>query len=127
MGTITGIFDGAKDNIRQGKTSIRRSVSGLGSYEISTGQESFNKEGSVYGKNWSSDLNNSDFDRLGDVYKAEGTIGQDRPANINVSWNFSEQQVGLELGADGTWAAEGTVETEPDPGDGSWLKNNPFD
>lgn len=127
MGTITGIFDGAKESIRQGKTNIRQSVSGLGGLEISAGHEPFNKEGSNYGKKWSSDLNDSGFDVLSDPNKVEGTVVHDGLSDTTITWDFPEPQSGLEINGNGNLGTEGTVETEPDSDDGSWLKNNPFD
>ncbi len=113
MGTITGIFDGAKESIRQGKTNIRQSVSGVGGLEISAGHESFNKEGSNYGKNWSSDLNDSNFDVLVAPNKVEATVGHNVQSDINISWDFPEQQSGLEINGNGHLGTEGTVDTEP--------------
>lgn len=127
MSTITGIFDGAKDKIRQGKTSIRQSISGLGSYELSFGHGVFNNEESTYGKKWSSDFDLPGSNVSNKDYPVNGTAGQMNHTEANISWDISQAQTGLGLPEDGSSAAVGLTETEPNRADGGWLNHNPFD
>jgi len=127
MGSITGIFEGARNNIRQGKTSIRQSVSNLGGYELSVGNDVFNNEKSVYGKKWDSDFNSFSFDVLTETNIVEDTGRQNTPTNSNVSWVISEPQTGQGLDKAVTSGAGSFNETEPDLTDTGWLNKNPFD
>ncbi|MGB5436667.1 MAG: hypothetical protein WBM98_12315 [Maribacter sp.] len=136
MGSIAGIFDGAKENIRQGKASIGKSTSVFRDMDVHRyGQEPYNTNDLKYGLNWGSEQSNNGFEVLGnssaDGINTGGMMEIEGHSNATFSWNFPEQQITLERGDVRTLIAQG------DSG-GSWDLNvdkaqdvkgwtNPFD
>ena len=90
MGSITGMFDGAKKNVRNGKDSIRQSVSGSSGQEMATGDELRDNTRAAYGKSWSSDYNTSNFDLPGSSSIPNDITPQNQHHNAGISWDFSK-------------------------------------